>query len=94
MSSQQIIHRIGVQFIQPLINLIGILDFGNILGRSQNLFAVQNCCHLLQRKDVLLNGQRTRWFECGWHGGAWDLWIEVTVKQPTSSAISATQSMI
>ena len=29
--SQQVIHRIRVKLIQPLINLIGIFDFSNIL---------------------------------------------------------------
>ena len=31
-SSQQIIYRIGIKLIQSLIDLIGVLDFGNILG--------------------------------------------------------------
>jgi hypothetical protein len=59
MSSQQIVYRIGIEFLQPLINLVGILDLCNILWRSQNLFAVQNCCHLLQGKGILLDGQGT-----------------------------------
>ena len=43
MCSQQIIHRIGVKLVQPFVDFIGILDFGNILGRGQHLLAVQNC---------------------------------------------------
>ncbi len=31
MSSQQVIYRIRIKFIKPLINFIGIFDFGNIL---------------------------------------------------------------
>ena len=57
MGGQQIVHRIGIEFLQPLINFIGIFDFGNVLGGRQNLFAVQNCCHLFQGKGILLNGQ-------------------------------------
>ena len=43
MCSQQIVCRIRIKLIQTLVDLIGILDFGNILGRSQNLFLVQDC---------------------------------------------------
>ena len=31
MGSQQIVHRIGIKFIQPLINLVGVLDLDYIL---------------------------------------------------------------
>lgn len=57
-SSQEVIHREGIQFIQPLINLVSVLDLHNIFGRSQNLLAVQNCRDLFQCQRVLLDGQR------------------------------------
>ena len=59
MSGQQVIHRIGVKLIQPLINLISILDLGNIFWRSQYLLTVENSRDLFQCQRVLLNGQRT-----------------------------------
>ena len=59
MSGQQIVHRIGIKFIEPLINLIGIFDFGNILWGCQDMLPIQYGRYLLQGKGVLLNGQGT-----------------------------------
>ena len=59
MSGQQIVHRIGIKFIQPLINLIGIFDFGNILRWSQDMLTIQHSSYLLQRKGILLDSQGT-----------------------------------
>ena len=59
MCSQQIIHRIGIKLVQSLIDLVGVLNFDNILGWSQNLLAVQDCGDLFQTQSVLLDSQRT-----------------------------------
>ena len=59
MGSQKIIHGIGIKFIQSLINFVGILDFSNILGWSQDMFSVQHSSYLLQGEGVLLDSQRT-----------------------------------
>ena len=56
-SGQQVVHGVGVKLVQPLVNLIGIFDLGNVLGRSQNMFAVQNSGDLFQTQGVLLNGK-------------------------------------
>ena len=48
MSGQQVVHGVGVKLVQPLVNLIGMFDLGNVLGRSQNMFAVQNSGDLFQ----------------------------------------------
>ena len=58
-SGQQVVHGVRVKLVQPLVNLIGILDLGNILGRSQYLLTVENSRDLFQCQRVLLNGQRT-----------------------------------
>ena len=58
MGSQKIVHGIGIKFIQPFINLIGIFDFGNILWWSQDMLSVQHSSYLLQGKGILLDGQR------------------------------------
>ena len=57
MSGQQIIYGVGVQLVQPLVNLIGILDLCNILGRSQNVLAVEDCSYLFQTERILFNGK-------------------------------------
>ena len=59
MSSQQIVHRVGIKFIEPLINRIGIFDFGNILRWSQDMLAIQHSSYLLQGKGILLDSQGT-----------------------------------
>ena len=56
-SGQQVVHGVGVKLVQPLVNLIGIFDLGNVLGRSQNMFAVQNSGDLFQTQRVLFNGE-------------------------------------
>ena len=56
-SSQQIVHGIRIKLVQPLVNLIGIFDLGNVLGRSQNTFAIQNGSDLFQTQGVLLDGE-------------------------------------
>ncbi len=33
-SGQQVVHGVGVKLVQPLVNLISVLDLGNVLGRS------------------------------------------------------------
>ena len=40
MSSQQVIYRIRIKFIKPLINFIGIFDFGNILWGCQDMLTI------------------------------------------------------
>lgn len=45
--SQQVVHRIGIKFIKPLINLIGIFDFCNIFWGCKNAFSTQNSIHQL-----------------------------------------------
>ena len=57
-SGQQVVHGVGVKLVQPLVNLIGVLDLGNVLGRSQNMLAIQNSDDLFQTQGVLLNGKR------------------------------------
>ena len=57
-SGQQVIYGVGVQLVQPFVNLISVFDFRNILGRSQNVLTVEDSSYLLQRKGVLLNCQR------------------------------------
>ena len=57
-SGQQVVHGVGVKLVQPLVNLIGVLDLGNVLGRSQNTLAIQNGGNLFQAQSVLLNGKR------------------------------------
>ena len=47
-SRQQVVHRIGVELIQALIDLIGILDLGDVLGRGQDALPIQNGRDLLQ----------------------------------------------
>ena len=59
MSGQQIVHQIGIKFIKPVINFIGVLDLCNILGRSQDMLPIQYSSYLFQGKSVLLDGQRT-----------------------------------
>ena len=56
--SQQIVHRIGIKFIQSLIDLIGVFYFRNIFGRCQNMFSIEHSSYLFQRKRILLNCQR------------------------------------
>lgn len=56
-SSQQVVHGVGVKLVQPLVNLIGVLDLGNVLGRSQNMLAIQNSGDLFQTQGVLLDGK-------------------------------------
>lgn len=51
-------NRIGIKFLQTLINNIHILDLSNVFGRSQHMLVVEHSGHLLQRKGVLLDGQR------------------------------------
>ena len=58
-SSQQVVHGVGVKLVQPLVNLISVFDLSNIFGRSQNVLAVQNSGDLFQTQRVLLNGKRT-----------------------------------
>ena len=58
MSGQQVVHGVGVKLVQPLVNLIGIFNLGNVLGRSQNMLAIQNGGDLFQTQSVLLNGKR------------------------------------
>ena len=57
-SGQQVVHGVGVKVVQPLVNLIGVFDLGNVLGRSQNMLAIQNGGDLFQAQSVLLNGKR------------------------------------
>ena len=57
-SGQQVVHGVGVELVQPLVNLIGVLDLGNVLGRSQNMLTIQNGGDLFQAQSVLLNGKR------------------------------------
>lgn len=54
--SQKAVHRIGIEFIRSFINLISVLDFGNILGGSQNMLPVLYGSYLFLRKGGL-NGQ-------------------------------------
>ena len=54
---QQVIYRIGIKIIKSLINLIGVLDLGNIFRRSQNTLSIQYSSNLLQREGILLNRQ-------------------------------------
>ena len=56
-SGQQVVHGVGVKLVQPLVNLIGVLDLGNVLGRSQNMLAIQNGGNLFQAQSVLLDGK-------------------------------------
>ena len=56
-SGQQIVHGIRIKLVQPLVNLIGVFDLGNVLGRSQNMFAIQNGSDLFQTQGVLLDGK-------------------------------------
>lgn len=56
-SGQQVVHGVGVKLVQTLVNLIGVLDRGNVLGRSRNMFAIQNGSDLFQAQRVLLNGE-------------------------------------
>lgn len=77
MGSQKIVHGIGIDFIHPLINLIGILDLGNVFGRSQHILAGEHSGHRLQRKGVLLDGQRAMdGAGCGCCAAALDWWKE------------------
>ena len=57
MSGQQIIYGVGVQLVQPLVNLIGVLDLCNILGRSQDVLAVKDRSYLFQAERILFNGK-------------------------------------
>ena len=54
---EQIVHGIRIQGLHPFINFIGVFDFCNVPGRSDDLPAVQDGCNLLQAQGVLLNGQ-------------------------------------
>ena len=56
-SGQQVVHGVGVKVVQPLVNLIGVFDLGNVLGRSQNMLAIQNGSDLFQTQGVLLDGE-------------------------------------
>ena len=56
-SGQQVVHGVEVKLVQPLVNLIGIFDLSNVLGRSQNMFAIQNGSDLFQTQGVLLDGK-------------------------------------
>ena len=56
---QQIVHRVRIKLIQLFIDLICVFNFGNILGRSQHLFAVQHGGDLLNAQGILLNRQGT-----------------------------------
>ena len=58
-SGQQIVHGIRIKLVQALVNLISVFDLGNVLGRSQNMFAIQNGSNLFQTQSVLFNGKRT-----------------------------------
>ena len=55
---EQVLHIEGGQFIQPLIDLEGVLDLCNVLRRGNDPLAVEHGGHLVQRQRVLLNGQR------------------------------------
>ena len=57
MSGQQIIYGVGVQLVQPLVDLISILDLRNILGRSQDVLPVEDRSYLFQAERILLNGK-------------------------------------
>ena len=56
-SGQQIVHRIRIKLVQALVNLISVFDLSNVLGRSQNMFAIQNGSDLFQTQGVLLDGK-------------------------------------
>ena len=56
-SGQQVVHGVGVKLVQPLVNLISVFDLGNVLGRSQNMLAIQNGGNLFQAQSVLLDGK-------------------------------------
>lgn len=42
MSSQQSVYGVGITFIQPFINLIGIPDFVNILGWNKDMLTISD----------------------------------------------------
>ena len=46
--AQQVIHRIWIQRIHHFVDLIGVFDFCNILGRSDDLLAVEDGSYLLK----------------------------------------------
>ena len=58
MGIQQIIHGIRIQRIHHFVDLICVLDFCNILRRSDDPFAIQNGSDLLQAQSILFNCQR------------------------------------
>lgn len=95
-SGQQVIHRIWVQFIQPLVNLVGVFDLCNVFGWCQNLFPVKDGGDLLQGECVLLDGKGT--MDCSDAIGAPKCRVcrqgIHVVNLPTNSAISATRSIV
>ena len=57
MRKQEVIHRIGIQLCEMIVDLVGIFYLCNVFGRGKHTFPGQNRRHLLQREGVLLDRQ-------------------------------------
>ena len=57
MGAQEVSLAAGVPF--PVVGPDGVADFLNVLKRSGDGFAVENCCDLLLADNVALDGQLT-----------------------------------
>lgn len=96
MSSQQIVYRIGIEFLQPLINLVGILDLCNILWRSQNLLPFRTAV-TCSKERVFCSMAKEPWMVrmrfVRRRVGFVDSCLE-EANRPTNSAISTTELII
>ena len=55
---QQILLSKGVQLQQQIVSINGILHLFHLIRCTQHTFTLNNGCHLIQRKRIILNGKR------------------------------------